>query len=729
MMIGFERPLALTLLILVVPLLYSAVRREDRFKHVTTLLHAVLVALLVVAVAGPTVAGETSVHREPTLTVLVDESMSASVLDRPSFDFDGVEVERRVIASGNTSDLKQSMLQHLEPDTNYLAVSDFQSEESLQGVAEQFNAVNSTLNAVALDGDEEAAVRVEGPETTVPGATTRFTVHVSATGEAPEPRVTLDGEEVALEQGGDEGVWAFTETFTSTGSHRIQAEIPVDDRYDVNDEYVKAVQVAEKPEILVVGEPGGLGAELEQFYEVTYRDSVPESMDDYYATVLKEDVDGLEQYAMEGNGIVYTGDPGDAAMDILPVRVAPDDDQDSGTKIVLAVDISVSTEGSGVKRSKQIAYNLVELLPFNNRLGAVAYNRDAFLVAEPQPLSLNREQVKEKIARLQPSGPSFHNNGITGAAELLNETGNIIWISDGKIGGFGANEQVPSKTRQAARDLDVRLITVAVGDDADRAFLRDVTRQAGGMFLDPSDSGRLQFMFSAGGASGETARLVVVDPNHFITEGRELGSSVAAFDPVEPRTGADLLVTGTGGQPFLSAWRYGLGRVAAFTGDDRELTRLRQQDPSLLVRTVSWAVGDPDRKRERWLDIGDAYVGEPVEVQASYPVEGLRRQGEDLYTGELEPDGPGFHTFAGTTYAYNYNPELSAVGYRDVENMVRRTGGTVFSPDDRSEIREQAVTFSSRQVPTKRSATNYILLGALLVFLGEVGYRKWNGRL
>ncbi|MDY6765875.1 MAG: hypothetical protein SVW77_00750, partial [Candidatus Nanohaloarchaea archaeon] len=368
-------------------------------------------------------------------------------------------------------------------------------------------------------------------------------------------------------------------------------------------------------------------------------------------------------------------------------------------------------------------------LPFNNRAGAIAYNRDAYLVSRPQPLSLHRRRLKEKIARLQPGGPSFHNAGLKGAAELLNGTGNIIWITDGKIGGLGANEQVPAKTRRIARNLDVRLITVAVGGDANTGFLRQVTDTANGMFLDSSDAGRLQFVFAAGGAAGKASRLVVVDPSHFITQREELSAAVTGFDPVTPRTGAELLVTGTGGQPFLTTWRYGLGRVAAFSGGNRELTQLRRDDPSLLLRTVSWAVGEPGRKEERWIDIENGHVGSPVQVRASYPVTGLKRQGDDLYTGELEPDGSGFHTFAGNTYAYNYNPELSRVGYRDVERLARRTGGEVFQSGETAAIREQATEFSAKTVPTKTPVTNYLLVAALVVFLGEVGYRKMNGRL
>lgn len=729
MTVGIERPLALLLALAALPMLYNAVAREDSIKRWVSLSRALLVVLLAVAVAGPTFTSAQPVHQEPRLTVLADESMSASVLDEPDISFEGVDVRRRVIASGNRSELKKTMLRQLESDTNYVAVSDFQGAESLDGLAERFNEVNSTLNVLRADEEHESAVRIEGPRTTVPGAETRFRVVVSSTGEPPAPRLELDGSEVQLERTG-EGTWTFTRSFSSEGVHRLEAAIAADDRYRVNNVDYRTVEVAEKPEILVVGGRGGLGAELERFYDVSYSDDLPADLEEFYAVVTKKDVEGVSRYLMEGNGLVYTGDPQGDAMEVLPVKTVPDEDRNEGTKIVLAIDISTSTAEEGaVKRSKAIAYNLVELLPFNNRVGAVAYNDGAFLVAEPSPLSLNREELQEKIARLETSGPSLHDKGLKGAEELINGTGNVIWITDGKIGALGSNTGVPSKTRDFAEEMDARLIAVAVGEDANRDFLQDVASRAGGMYMDSSETGRLKFVFRAGGAAGEASRLVVINPDHFVTRGEGLSGSATSFDPVEPRRGAELLVTGANGHPFLTTWRYGLGRVAAFSGGDTELSRLRSTDPSLLLRAVSWSVGDPNRKEDRWLEVGQGYTGEPVEVRASHPMEGLRRQGEDLYTGEVRPDGPGFHSFAGKPYAYSYNRELSRVGYRDVESIARQTGGEVYGVGERAELREQAREFSSRTVETKNSGTKYLLGLALLLFLGEVGYRKWNGRM
>lgn len=729
MMMGLERPLALLLLLLVLFPLYNSFRREETFKQLVSLSRALLILLLVLAVAGPTITLDRPLQPEPQLTVLADESTSTSILEGTELELEGVEVREKVIASGNSSELKRGILRHLEPDTNYLAVSDFQSSGSLDGVADRFREVNSTLNVLEPREEEESAVRIEGPETAVPGAENRFTVHVSSTGEPPEPQVTLDGEYAEVERV-EEGEWSFTHRFVSEGSHRLKAEIGSDDRYDMNDRYFMTIEVTEKPEVLVVGSVGGMAESLRQFYDVSYSSEVPEDVEDYYAVIAKNDVEGLERYAIEGNGVVYTGKVGGRGMDILPVRPAPEDESSEGTKIVLAVDISISTGEEGkVKMSKKIAYNLVDLLPFNNRVGAVAYNRDAFLVSEPEPLSLNRERLKNKIARLEPSGPSLHNRGLEGAEEALNGTGNIIWITDGRIGGLGSNRDVREKTLEFAGSTDTRLITVSVGDDSNTGFLQDVADESGGMYMDSSDSGRLKFVFAAGGAEDKASRLVIVDPLHFVTQGKELEASSTGFEPVEPRRGADLLVTGTGGQPFLTTWRYGLGRVAAFTGGDTELNRLRQKDSSLLMRTVSWAVGDPQRKEDRWVEVGDGTLGDEIEVRASYPVEGLRRQSDGLHIGETEPESQGFHTFSGKTFGYNYPEELSRIGYRDVQRMARRTGGEVFSPVEEEAIRENAVNFSSRTVPSKTSVSKYLLFIALLLFLVEVGYRKWNGRM
>jgi len=53
----------------------------------------------------------------------------------------------------------------------------------------------------------------------------------------------------------------------------------------------------------------------------------------------------VSEYLIEGNGLVYTGEPKE--RNVLPNRPIDREDQSKGAKIMLAIDISQSTGESG----------------------------------------------------------------------------------------------------------------------------------------------------------------------------------------------------------------------------------------------------------------------------------------------------------------------------------------------------------------------------------------------
>jgi hypothetical protein len=726
---GFENPILLALIILAVPALYFGLRSDKKFNRIVGATKFLTITLLVIAAASPFIQTDQSIMEEPEITILTDESTSAQLLEKPEFNFEEVNVERKIVASGNNSDLKQGLMRNLEENKAYLLVSDLQSSSNLDEVTQKFRNSNSTLNAYNASTREDVSVNIKGPSSTVPGAENSFIVNVYSTGENPQPEVRLDGESVDLEKT-SESSWRFSETFQSEGEHAIEASIDSNDYFEENNKFYKTVNVREKPEILLVGEQGSLGSELEQFYEVTYRDSIPNDLSDYYTVISKKPFNEADvaDYIVEGNGFIYTGES--VERNVLPTQPIDREDQSKGATIMLAIDVSQSTGESGsVKKEKQIAYSLVDKMGYNNEVGAVAYNQESFLLTDPKPLSRNRNDLKQKISQLETGGNSFHHKGLQGAEESLNDTGNIILITDGKISRYGQRVNTGSKSRDIASNLNVRLLTVGVGDDRNKDFLEDLARRGDGDYLEADDSGRLSFRFGAGGTGGRSERIVVVDKSHFITENLEADTSISGFSPVEEKLGADLLVTSNTGKPYLTTWRYGLGRVASFTGGTTDLGNLLTYDPKLATRTVSWTVGDPQRKQNEWIDVEDSRKGQKVQIRASYNLEGLSRQSENLYTGELEPEETGFRSFNGNNYGYNYNEEIQQIGYNDnLKDFVESTGGTVYQPGETEEIKEDIENFSNRTVTKKESVANYFIVAALLIFLSEVGYRKVRGK-
>jgi len=232
----------------------------------------------------------------------------------------------------------------------------------------------------------------------------------------------------------------------------------------------------------------------------------------------------------------------------------------------------------------------------------------------------------------------------------------------------------------------------------------------------------------AGGGTSAFKPIGVVKEDHFITEGVGLRTEISEFDEVRPKPSADVLVSGPGKREFLTTWNYGLGRVAAFSGDQGVLERTLDADPGLISRTASWTVGNTDRKEERWVEISETEAPTEAEVTASYQAEGLRYSSENRYTGSIRPEGKGFHSFAGENYSYNYNSEIREIGYRDkaLRQIASETGGEVYTP---SEL-ENAEFESSQMEETNysRPLSSYFLVAAMVVLLSEVGYRKLNGK-
>ncbi len=734
-MIGFERPELLLMLLVLVPMAYIGLKSDKRIQKVLWSSKIVTFSLIVLALSTPFIETETTLMENPELVVLEDRSASMDVINNPELDFEEVDIDRRVVASGNSSNLRDGLMRNIEEDGSYLLLSDLQSDQELEGVEEEFQNRNATLNMLKTDTEDEVSVSISGPDTTVPNAENYYEINVySTTEEFPEPEVTLNGETVELEKE-DETTWSFREAFSSEGVQELEARITFDGYFNQNQDYYKAVDVQEKPSLLVLGDQGPLGDQLETFYDVDYANSVPNDLSEYYSIVAKEEFDETEvvDYVAEGNGLVYTGDI-ESEKSILPVSPSEGDDDTDGAKIMLVIDASHTTGTEGgtadIEESINIAYSLVDQLPQNNEVGAIAYQQEAYLISEPEPLVYNREQLKEDISSIETEGNTFHHKGLKGAEDVLDDDeGNIIMVSDGIIHPLGQEVGTYEKSKEVASRLPQQLITVGVGEDRNEDFLTELADLGNGMYLDAEDSSNLNFMFDAGGAESQTGELGVVDPNHFITDGLEVSAQTLGYDSVEPKTGADRLVASAEGEPFLTSWNYGLGRVAAFSGDDPDLSSIMTQEPSLVTRTVSWAVGNPDRNKDEWLNIESAREGETVEVSSSENFEGLTREAENRYTGDIEPEETGFNEFEGKTYSYNYNEEIEQIGYNEEnEEIVSNTGGIIYSEDDKDQIVSDLETHAETEVTTEKTLNTYLLLAALLIILAEIGYRKLNGK-
>ena len=770
----FQEPVALLAGLVAFSGVYIFLKASGREGRIVGFTRTLFFMLLAVSLAGPFLQDSRMVEDQQDLFVLEDSSRSSELLENTSLDAENVDIQRKTVLNGNNSKLASALKSELRPDSTYLLMSDGRSSEDLENVLRKYRDENSTISVLKPEMETERSVHVSGPSTTVPGAATKFTVDISSTEQDEVPvKVTLDNNTVL--DSSVSGSWSFNRSFSSEGVHRISAEIESDDRFSGNNRYYKTVKVEEKPEILYIGAESELSDKLSQFYRVTVRQEIPDDLSDYYTTVStrKLDEERIQDYITKGNGYLYLGDYSEPARH-LPLKASNENYNDESTRMVMP--IQVPFKSTNVTYTKNTAGSIVKALPGNTKFGGIYYSTTADYLTTggtalfPREVSRtnqmvtlgggsgNREQTIQNIRQLDRSTYKRHDVALKASQDLLGDEGNIILVTNGDIVDTTTvpnhEGKTPEEIRAAALDQargldsDIDLYAVRTGplpeeaediEDIDRSevienrdfmqSLADAAPSARSNYYNIDELNQLSRLeLGAGGGTSAFKPIGVTDEDHFITEGVRLRTEISEFDEVRPKPSSDVLVSGPEKREFLTAWNYGLGRVAAFSGDQGALERTLDADPGLISRTASWTVGNTDRKEERWLKISETEAPTEAEVTASYQAQGLTYRSENRYTGSIKPESKGFHSFAGENYSYNYNSEIREIGYRDeaLRKIASETGGEVYTT---SELESTEFGGSQmKEVSYSRPLSGYFLVAAMFVLLSEIGYRKLNGK-
>ena len=763
LVVGVERPLALVLVPVLAVLLWALVLRRSgvsdtgRRTRVALFSTRLIVAVLLVgAAAGPYTVASRETAGEPRVTMLLDESDSMQVMDPRANRLEsairdrGIPVSRVPIASGTNSPLGDAVIANVERNGSVLLVSDGQvtGGSSLAEAAEVARGVDATVSTLDLDTTTtERAVHLAGPAKTSTGTENAFLVSVSGVeleDTATRLTVEVDGVPVLSEAVTGPGTLRFEHTFEETGSHRITATIEADDTFAENDVSRKSVRVVEPPSLLYVSR-GSYPFEsyLSRLYDVTRASEVPADLDPYSAVVIQDlaardigNVAALQEAVINGKGLVVVGGAnayehgnyGDSPVaSMLPVRVGEEAGQRA--RIVLLVDVSGSTEG-GMTVQKAIALDALSQLSDTHSVGLAAFNFQAHAVAPIRPLGENRNELQDRIRRLQSGGGTFIAVGLRGAADMLGSAGgSVILISDG-----GDKPVEPLSVARQLGERGIRVYTVGVGQRINPELLRAIAAESGGSYFRADETSRLRILFGGPERQFAGSGLTVVDDSHFITSGVELTADPGRSNVVAVKDGATFLVADRSGSPAIAAWRFGLGRVVSITsyGADGTLDGLLSSPDSLVLsKSVNWAVGDPERTTSGIIAAPDTRVGEATTIVYRGPsrpsAEDLQfaATGEGTYEATLTPTAVGYRDVLGATVATNYPREYGSFGPSSaLENAVETTGGRTFEPGQVAEI----VSFVRRQSTGVRNVrddwTWALLTAALVIYLLEVAARR-----
>lgn len=729
----------------------------------------IMTLLLLTALAGPYAVTEHTLQGDPYITLLVDNSSSMALFEQVADRLQAaiekkVTVERRQIGSADLSNLGDGILAHLQPRQNILLVSDGNNNDgaNLGDVALFASKMNSTINAIKLKPTKsDIAVSIEGPAKTMENIENTFTINLNRVGDnANKPVhlvVTVDGN-TAIDEQTSAATKEFTQTF-SKGYHTIVAKIDEPDYFANNNVFYKTVKGVQQPEILFVSQQESpLLTLLNKLYKVNAVQQLPNELNNYYAiivnnlpaTTANQMADKLNDYVADGNGMVVTG--GKSAYDLgeyrhsvfetlLPVFVGAPEKKKGDINIVLLIDISGSTGaafggGKTVDVEKMLAVSVLKSLSAEENLAVIAFNTAAYVISDISKV-YEKVNLEDRITSLKDGGGTLVGIGIIKAITLLDPVSgskNIVLVSDGKSQG----ESIVIEASKAAANKGIKIFTVGVGAETNEELMRQIADITNGIYFKAEEQSRLKIIFGKTedkDKESNTKNLQVLNSNHFITQGLELNATVYGYNEVTPKSTARLLVTTSNGEPILSVWRLGLGRVATLSTDDGsgwagEL--LKKPDSKLITRIMNWAIGDPDRKSKEYVEAKDTRINELTEVIVKSETQPTSKEAtfykidEDLYAASIVPTKLGFQTVSSATFAVNYPIEYEALGLsEDLTKVVLSTGGRFFDAEEVDSIVEFAQTQARRTINEKEYILWPWLAAVIILYLIEIFIRRF----
>ncbi|MEA1944969.1 MAG: VWA domain-containing protein [Euryarchaeota archaeon] len=771
------------LLLLIIPVLVATaylIKNGHRKGILAT--RAIVFMLLIISLASPyNLVMRTTFDETPSVTIIDDHTESMKLFDNDTGQRLYDRLRSRTPAdihqiTGNRSAIGDAITEFARGNDNILLVSDGNNNHGLDltDTIAFASTINTTVCTIRQEPEQnDLSVEIVGGKDVIVGSEQSFVIVVRQAGE--DARYTLsvwiDGakiDEKAIAQTGREKTIPISHTFGSIGSHTIKAEImpESEDLRSINNVFYKSVYVIPKPKILLVSDRDSpLSRTLAELYDTTRVSSAASlDPDQYLAAVLdnmhvndldKGEIGRLRTYLQDGGGLVVIG--GDRAYDkggyydsqfetLLPTKSKESAGEGKKVGVVIVIDISgsVGTAYGGdtaLSMEKALAINILRGISINDHIGVVAFNQRAYIVS-PLTRGLYKSTIEDNIKRLKHGGTTHINAAQDAAFDMLDGcTGakNVIVISDGKT----SNSDTCLSLARSMADAGITTYAVGVGETTDEDFMRSLASEGGGIYYRPAESERLNIIFGEKPEEPEDITkgdfsIIILNPRHFISGGIKLSGSITGYNTVTPKTGAQTLVTTNAGKPVVTAWRFGMGHVVAFSTDDGTGwggALYSGQNALLISRMVNWAVGDPRRNDEIVISGDDVHLGDPAVINVrsdaipSINLNGKRLElsqiDKDRYQTSIQTELPGFLDISGYAIAVNYPREFREVGFsEDFYDTIGIFGGGVYAEDEIEPLLNNLRERSTRTVQEHDDMRMPFLLAAMIIFICEVAVRR-----
>lgn len=586
-------------------------------------------------------------------------------------------------------------------------------------------------------------------------------------------------------------------------TYRVRVEGFSGDAIPENNEALALVDVRGRPLLLYVeGEPGeahylcdamaGEGIRL----DVRPPEGIPEKLADLagYDGIVLSDVPAhkLSGRAMTltrdyvehlGGGFVMIGGKNSFGVggyyrtpieDVLPVKMkAPDMEEHRSTALALVVDRSGSMSGQKIEICKSAAIATAELLSRKDYIAVVAFDSAATWIV-PLTRVTSQSTIASQISTINAGGGTNIYPGMVAGHEALSQAAakikHMIVLSDGHSSGSGYQ---PLAAQMKTEGITVS--SVAVGAGADAGLLSSIAAAGGGKFYQTTDPSNIPRIFTQdamvhmGRLIREEAFRAKQAERHPMLKGWAGGEApelLGYVKTVRKATSQVPLVTDLN-DPLLAHWRYGLGKVTAFTSDCKsrwaslwitgwpgysqfwaQVLRETAREPQ--GRNMDVRLEEDGARARIVVDLMEdaAQFGNEAAVEADVyfvpahslgstmrplGVAPLDQAGPGRYTGAFRPDDPGVYLVRARSgrdsvsagLVHNVSGEAAAgrVNMSLLEKVCELTGGTVLAPGE-----DRLPAGAGGRARLKELAPLLLTL-LLLLFVADLAIRRWENLL
>lgn len=684
-----------------------------------------------------------------------------------------------------------------------------ENQGSAREAAQRARAEGADIYVVPLKNDYAGEVLVERlvvPQEVKFGES--FLVRVvawSAQGTTGRLSLYRDGEFVGAQPvrlTAGKNVFAYQQSIDQGGFHVFQARLEApDDVVEENNRGVGLVAVRGRPRVLYVEKDRDQGAHLLKALraqnlqvEMVGAGGLPATMEGltrYDSIILsnvsalrvpKPQLELLRTYVRDqGGGLIMLG--GEESFGVggyyhTPVEEALPVTMEARQKVeipslavMLVIDRSGSMETSVDSRfskldlAKEAAQLVVELLDERNEVGVIAFDT-AWSWVVPLGSAKDKDRILKEIATIKAGGGTDLFPPLKEAYQaIFDRTAllrHVLVLSDGEV----QTANFAGLVHRMQQDR-ITVSSVAIGKDSDVKFMTDLSHWGRGRFYYTDDVFSIPRILTLETQLASKASIIeqpfrplVSQPGHEIVQDIRwdqvppLGGYVSAT----PKPTADTILISNQRDPILAAWRYGLGRTAAFTSDAKgkwgilwlkwdEFGKLFGQMVRWTLRTaqrseVVTSVVQHDRRGEIQLEALDAKgefvnfldatagVVHPDKTQGVVP---LVQVGPGRYRGDFPAAAEGAYLVgvAERREQKTVGSEVASlvVPYSPEHRALAVNGGllhdlTIVSGGAAPAQPGQIFTQNRRQVRVWVEAWPYLLALALLLFLPDVAIRR-----